>query len=353
MQHAEQDEGEADDGGTGGAVQHGPGDSQRGGGEQAGGAGGEAEQGVMDEGDAADPLIDRTQRDDDDDRRREQAGDGDHRPLRAALAGAEGGGEVDHVRAGQELAEAEQVGELGPGEPAAALDHDAAGEGQHAAETRQAGREEAGEEFGKAGAGRLGVHRRYYAPGGMIDKPAALRQFAQMSDDGSDDRNLLEDDLALRAGPAKNSPPLPVALMILLLGLAAPFVFVHTARPSPFLTAMALLLPLSGTIAVIGSVESMRRRHGDRAVRTRAVIGADGVALLRRPAETEHHVWADIAAAEVTPTTLTLQVRGEDGKRLRRAIRYAGLETPVEMLRGRIAQGLKNGAAVTKGDRLS
>ncbi|HQT62156.1 MULTISPECIES: hypothetical protein [unclassified Acidiphilium] len=187
----------------------------------------------------------------------------------------------------------------------------------------------------------------------MIDKPDPLGQGSGMNDDDGDRAAQPGGELALRAGPARPNPPLPIALMILLLGLAAPFVFVRTAQPSPFLTMMALLLPLAGTIAVIGAVESMRRLRADRAIRARAVIGVEGITLHRKPADAEHHAWTDIASADVTATVLTLILRGEGGKRVRRAVRYGRLETPVEMLRGRIAQGLRTGGSVTEADQLS
>lgn len=163
----------------------------------------------------------------------------------------------------------------------------------------------------------------------------------------------LDEELALRAGPPSVSPPLPIALMIFALGVLGPIVFVRDARPSVFLTAAALLLPVAGALAVIGSIESLRRRRGDRAVRARALIRADGVALMGRPGESEQHPWADIAAADATRTTLILHLHGEGGKRTRRAIRYGGLETPVELIRSRLAQGLKISAIDTSGDGLS
>ncbi|MGC9268910.1 hypothetical protein [Acidiphilium sp.] len=146
-----------------------------------------------------------------------------------------------------------------------------------------------------------------------------------------------DDDLALRAGPAPVSPPLAVAFLILALGVAGPFVFVRDAVPSVFLTVAALLLPVAGGIAVIASVGSWRRFRADRAVRTRAIIGAEGIVLMARHGEIERYRWAEIAAARVSASVLTLHLRGEDGKHTRRAIRYQGLETPVEMLAGRIA----------------
>lgn len=168
-----------------------------------------------------------------------------------------------------------------------------------------------------------------------------MEQDDMPGDRADEARAALGDELALRAGPPPVSPPLPLSLMIFGLGILGPFVFVRAAVPSVYLTAVALLVPVAGTVAVIGSVESMRRRHGDREVRTRAVIGPAGISLLARPGETEHHAWADIAAAEANASMLVLHLRGEGGRHTRRAIRYGGLETPVELIRGRITQGLQ------------
>jgi len=60
----------------------------------------------------------------------------------------EGAGEIDDVRPRQELAQAEQIGEFGGGQPGPALDDDPPGEGQDAAEAGQAGDEEALEQGG-------------------------------------------------------------------------------------------------------------------------------------------------------------------------------------------------------------
>ncbi|MCF3946878.1 hypothetical protein AiwAL_13260 [Acidiphilium sp. AL] len=147
-------------------------------------------------------------------------------------------------------------------------------------------------------------------------------------------------ELPLRAGPPPTSPPLPIALMIASLGIIGPILFVRVAVPSPFLSIAALLLPIAGIIALFGSVESLRRRHADRTVRTRAVIGKEGILLLSRPGESEHHPWSGIAAAHATKSSLTLHLKGETGKRTRRAIRYGGLETPVDLIESRIRAGL-------------
>lgn len=155
-----------------------------------------------------------------------------------------------------------------------------------------------------------------------------------------------DDDLALRAGPPPTSPPLPIALMIAALGVVGPILFVRVAVPSPFLTITALLLPIAGILALFGSVDSLRRRHGDRTVRTRATIGPDGILLLSRPGQAEHHPWSEIIAAHATKSTLMLHIRGEDGKPTRRAIRYGGLETPVELLESRIAANLAQSRAM-------
>lgn len=156
------------------------------------------------------------------------------------------------------------------------------------------------------------------------------------------------DDLALFAGPAPTSPPLPVALMILALAVIGPIVFVRDAVPSPFLTLMAILLPVAGAIAMIASVGSLRRRRADRQIRTRAMIGASGITLLAHPGAAEHHSWSEIADAAASRTVLSLHLKAEGGKRTRRAIRYAGLETPIEMLNGRIAIGLRHASEATE-----
>ncbi|MDD2875738.1 MAG: hypothetical protein PHT60_00760 [Acidiphilium sp.] len=157
-----------------------------------------------------------------------------------------------------------------------------------------------------------------------------------------DDQSIRADDaLSLRAGAAPISPPLIVALMILALGMIGPIVFVRDAVPSLFLTIMAILLPVAGVVAMIASVESLRRRRADPHMRARAIISPDGIMLLPRPNVREHYRWHEIAAAHATKSAFMVHLKGEDGKSTRRAIRYGGLETPVAMIEGRIAVALQ------------
>lgn len=148
------------------------------------------------------------------------------------------------------------------------------------------------------------------------------------------------DSLALRAGPPPNSPPLPIALMIVALGIIGPVLFVRDAVPSVFLTVMTVLLPVAGVVSLIAAFESFRRRRADPLVRTRAVIGRHGVTLSPHAEPAETYLWHEIADAQVSKSVLMLHLNGEGGKRTRRAIRYGMLETPVEMLQGRLSSGL-------------
>ncbi|MHB1304310.1 MAG: hypothetical protein ACYCZB_12675 [Acidiphilium sp.] len=173
----------------------------------------------------------------------------------------------------------------------------------------------------------------------MIDKPPTPWQACAMNDA----EPAIPDDLPLRAGPPPVSPPLPVALMIAALGVLGPIVFVRYAVPSPFLTAASLLLPIAGVLALVGSLASLRRRMGDGMVRARATIGPGGIVLLPRPGVAEPYSWAEIATAQATRSSLVLHLKGDGGKRTRRAIRYARLETPEALLASRIAAGLGGG----------
>lgn len=160
-------------------------------------------------------------------------------------------------------------------------------------------------------------------------------------------------ELPLRAGPAPTSPPLPIAVMILLLGIIGPILFVRVAVPSPFLTIAALLLPIAGVIAMIAAVGSWRQRRTDRHVRTRAIIGPDGIVLLPRHGPAEPYGWTEIAAAHATSSVLMLHLKGDGGKHTRRAIRYGALETPVAMIEGRITVALQNTRTTAAGSPLS
>src|SRR3954467_4746948 len=80
-------------------------------------------------------------------RQREQSQEGDDRAFQSEPALAEHDRRIADVWAGQELAEANGLGEVRLREPAAFLDHRAVGPGQYAAEGARADREETEEEF--------------------------------------------------------------------------------------------------------------------------------------------------------------------------------------------------------------
>jgi hypothetical protein len=149
-------------------------------------------------------------------------------------------------------------------------------------------------------------------------------------------------ELALRAGPPKPQPPLIVSLLIVAVGIAAPIVFVRDAVPSLFLTIGAFLPPIAGAIALYGTIDSYRRYQDDRGTRMRASVGPDGVTLYRRlNTPPERYPWGEIASAALLPGTLMLQLRGEGGKLTRCALRFSGLETPVEIIQEKLNAGLK------------
>jgi hypothetical protein len=149
--------------------------------------------------------------------------------------------------------------------------------------------------------------------------------------------NDSSDALALRAGPPPNSPPLPIALMLVALGIFGPILFVRDAVPSIFLTAMTLLLPLAGIVTLIAAIDSLRRRRADPSVRTRALIGPAGITLMPNRGTTEFYRWDEIADAEAGKSILMLHLNAEGGRRTRRVIRYAALETSLATLQARIA----------------
>lgn len=132
---------------------------------------------------------------------------------------------------------------------------------------------------------------------------------------------------SLVAGPPLPSPPLAVALGIIALGFAGPVVFVRAAVPSLFLTLTTLILPVAGCLALYGWLQSARQFRADRLKRARAEIGGTGIALLPRPGTRQVFSWAEIAGVSVTRSELVLHLRGEDGRRRRRVLRYAGVET--------------------------
>jgi hypothetical protein len=87
----------------------------------------------------------------------------------------------------------------------------------------------------------------------------------------------------LVAHPAPPNPPLVIALAIFIAGLLAPYLFLHTGSPSPFLGIACVALAIAGIIALVGAIDGQKRFRADRNCRLRARIAASGVTIFRAP----------------------------------------------------------------------
>ncbi len=145
----------------------GQGDLDRGGDQKPGCRGGEAAEQMAHHQVVGEAGVDHAKADHDGGRHRDQPEDRGDGAGNAAKLQPDRDRHVDDVAAGQELAEPEQVGELGAGEPAALLHHHVARQRQHAAEAGQSEDEEAREQLADIGRLVLGgeggggcIHRR-------------------------------------------------------------------------------------------------------------------------------------------------------------------------------------------------
>ena len=105
-----------------------------------------------------------------------QPGQRRERPRHAAEAQAHGDREVDDVAPGQELAQPEQVGELGAAQPPPLLHQHVAREREHAAEAHQPERKEAAEQPPDGRRRRSGGVRRRAGGQGLVHVPAIVRR---------------------------------------------------------------------------------------------------------------------------------------------------------------------------------
>lgn len=134
----------------------------------------------------------------------------------------------------------------------------------------------------------------------------------------------------LIAGPPPASPPLIIAVLVVALSIAAPFIFLRDGTPSLILGIAALAIALAGIITFAAAVRAQIRRGADSKARRRATITPRGIILHPTLAATDslYFPWDEIAAARLTPSALIIHAGKAPAKPGRYAVRFGKLATP-------------------------
>jgi len=137
-------------------------------------------------------------------------------------------------------------------------------------------------------------------------------------------------EVHLIAGPPPANPPLLIALMLLALGIAAPFLFLKAGSPSLLFGIAIVALAGAGIITMSAAVTAQLRRRADAAIRPRASITKAGITLHPGPqAATARHFHAsDIHLARLYPGSLVIQTVAPHPKPGRHVLRFGKLATP-------------------------
>lgn len=136
----------------------------------------------------------------------------------------------------------------------------------------------------------------------------------------------------LLAGPAAASPPLFIAVAIVALSIAGPFIFVADGTPSLLLGICALAVALAGLLTMLAAIRAQTKRRADAAIRRRVSITAAGITLHPTTAATDnlHFPWDDIENTHLMPAAFILHAGDAAPRPGRHGLRFGKLVTPRE-----------------------
>jgi len=131
------------------------------------------------------------------------------------------------------------------------------------------------------------------------------------------------------AGPPAASPPLAIALMLVGLSIAGPFIFVADGTPSLLLGITALAVALAGMITMVAAIRAHIRRRADITARPRVGIGPEGITFYPtlQPSDNLHFSWNDITNVQVAPAAFIVHAGPTAPRPGRHAIRFGKLVT--------------------------
>ena len=141
-----------------------------------------------------------------------------------------------------------------------------------------------------------------------------------------------QDGIYLLAGPAAASPPLFIAIALVALSIAGPFIFVADGTPSLLLGICALAVALAGLLTMLAAIRAQAKRRADAAIRRRVSITAAGITLhpTRAEADNLHFPWNAIENTRLLPAAFILHAGDAAPKPGRYGLRFGKLVTPRE-----------------------
>jgi hypothetical protein len=145
---------------------------------------------------------------------------------------------------------------------------------------------------------------------------------------GSD--KVSRNEAELVAGPPAASPPLTIAVMIVALSIAGPYIFLADGTPSLLLGITAVAVAVAGMITMIAAGRAFLRRRADAAARRRVSISPAGITLhpTREAADDLHFAWEHITAANLMRAVFFVHAGPAAPNPGRHAIRFGKLVTP-------------------------
>jgi hypothetical protein len=134
----------------------------------------------------------------------------------------------------------------------------------------------------------------------------------------------------LVAGPPSASPPLFIAVALVALSIAGPFIFVAYGTPSLLLGITALAVALAGMLTMLAAIRAQLRRRADAASRRRVSISQAGITLhpTLSTADDLHFLWENIDNAYLMPAAFIVHAGHSAPKPGRYAVRFGKLMTP-------------------------
>ncbi len=133
----------------------------------------------------------------------------------------------------------------------------------------------------------------------------------------------------LVAGPPAPSPPIFIAVALVALSIAGPFIFVAYGTPSLLLGITAVAVAIAGMLTMFAAIRAQLRRRADPTARRRASISRAGITLhpTLAAADDLHFIWDEIENAQLMPAAFIVHANNSAPKPGRYAVRFGKLIT--------------------------
>jgi hypothetical protein len=147
-------------------------------------------------------------------------------------------------------------------------------------------------------------------------------------------------EIDLIAGPPPANPPLFIAVILVGLGITAPFLFLKAGSPSLLFGIAVVALAGAGIITMSAAAAAQLRRRADAAIRPRASITKAGITLHAHPVSgiVLHFPAGHIRSARLLPGALVIQTAKAHPNPGRYVLRFGKLATPRAALEAALAE---------------